>query len=126
MSYRIRTVASLTGISPTTLRAWERRYDVVEPRRSDSGYRVYSDVDVATLSRVKQLVDHGLKAGEAIALVRRGMQAPSPRDLPPEGLAALRTRLLAALLLFDRGAAAESYRQLVAIPQPRWRSTRRR
>ena len=119
MSYRIKTVASLTGISPTTLRAWERRYDVVEPRRSESGYRVYSDVDVATLSRVKQLVDHGLKAGEAIALVRRGMQAPSPGDLPPEGLSALRTRLLAALLLFDRNNAAQTYRGLVAVPQPR-------
>ena len=59
MSYRIKTVSSLTGISPTTLRAWERRYDVVEPRRSRSGYRVYSDVDIATLSRVKQLVDNG-------------------------------------------------------------------
>ena len=57
MSYRIRTVASLTGISPTTLRAWERRYGLPAPRRSSSAYRLYSDRDVERIRRVRELCE---------------------------------------------------------------------
>jgi DNA-binding transcriptional MerR regulator len=116
MSYRIKTVASLTGISTTTLRAWERRYDVVEPQRTDSGYRVYSDGDIATLTRVKTLVDRGYKAGEAIDLVRRRASGPSPADLSRDDLSDVRARLLEALLHLDRATAAEAFAGLVAIP----------
>src|SRR5215212_4003907 len=112
MSYRIKTVASLTGISPTTLRAWDRRYDLVEPRRTHSGYRVYSDVDIATLTRVKRLVDRGFKVGQAISLVRRGMQEPASGDLSTEALGTIRYRLVRSLLLLDRRGAADAYAQL--------------
>ena len=43
MSYRIKRVAHLTGINPATLRAWERRYGLVAPDRTGSGYRLYTD-----------------------------------------------------------------------------------
>ncbi|MDT8340232.1 MAG: MerR family transcriptional regulator, partial [Longimicrobiales bacterium] len=43
----IRVVADRTGLNPTLLRAWERRYGVVDPGRSDGGQRLYSDADVA-------------------------------------------------------------------------------
>ncbi len=72
MSYRIKRVAHLTGINPATLRAWERRYHLISPRRTPAGYRVYSDEDVALLTRIKRLTDEGLSIGEAIARVRRG------------------------------------------------------
>src|SRR5688500_14712400 len=98
MSYRIKTVASLTGITPTTLRAWERRYDVVDPQRTASGYRVYSENDIAMLVRVKSLVDKGFKAGEAIDIVRRGAQEPSPSQVNGEALHRVRSQLLNALL----------------------------
>ena len=39
--FRIGAVARLTGISPDTLRVWERRYQVTEPQRSASGTRLY-------------------------------------------------------------------------------------
>src|SRR4051812_50169547 len=76
MSYRIKRVAQVTGINPATLRAWERRYNLIAPGRTDSGYRLYSDEDVAMLSRIKQLTDEGLTIGEAIARVRRGCGPP--------------------------------------------------
>ena len=119
MSYRIKTVASLTGISPTTLRAWERRYDLVEPRRTHSGYRVYSDVDIATLTRVKRLVDRGFKVGEAISLVRRGLQEPEAGAFSTEAVGTIRYRMLRSLLLLDRRGAAEAYAQLSGFPYER-------
>lgn len=119
MSYRIKTVAALTGINPTTLRAWERRYDVVVPRRTDSGYRVYSESDIAMLSQIKTLVDNGLKAGEAIDLVRRGVTQLAPGNLPPASLSSVRDDLLAALLELNRAEAVEVYNRLAAVPLDR-------
>lgn len=61
----IRIVAQRTGLTPATLRAWERRYGVVDPDRSDGGQRLYSDADVERLNRMRMLTE----AGRAISLV---------------------------------------------------------
>lgn len=61
----IRVVAQRTGLTPATLRAWERRYHVVEPGRSDGGQRLYSDRDVERLARLHALTE----AGRAIGMV---------------------------------------------------------
>jgi hypothetical protein len=63
--YRIGTVSRMTGISPDTLRIWERRYDVVTPQRSAGGGRLYSSEDIARLKLIGRLVDKG----DAISVV---------------------------------------------------------
>ena len=62
--YRIKTVASVTGVSPELLRAWERRYGVVSPRRTRGGYREYSEQDVEKLRLLKALTARGYTIGE--------------------------------------------------------------
>ena len=57
--YRIGTAAKLTGISPDTLRIWERRYAVVTPQRSSGGGRLYTTEDIARLKLIRRLVDKG-------------------------------------------------------------------
>jgi len=59
----IRVVAQRTGLSPATLRAWERRYALVEPGRSDGGQRLYSDDDVERLRRLHALTEAGRPIG---------------------------------------------------------------
>jgi len=61
--YRIGAVSSLTGISPDTLRIWEKRYSVVQPYRTDTGNRVYSKQDLIQLSLIKHLIDAGDNIG---------------------------------------------------------------
>ncbi len=78
--YRIGTVARLTGISPDTLRIWERRYRVVQPVRSPGGDREYSARDVERLQLVKRLVDSGDAIGSIAGLatemlISRSLQA---------------------------------------------------
>ena len=78
-TYRIGTVARLTGISPDTLRIWERRYAVVDPMRSPGGGREYTASDVERLQLIKQLVDSGDAIGsiaglDTQALIARSMQ----------------------------------------------------
>lgn len=118
MSYRIKRVAHLTGINPATLRAWERRYGLVAPDRTGSGYRLYSDEDVAMLSRIKTLVDEGLTIGEAISRVRRGAE-PLPADAGGPSMRDLRLRLLEALMSFDRRGAVEAYEEVLGLPPER-------
>ena len=57
--YLIGVVARLTGISTDKLRIWERRYAVVDPVRTDSGKRLYSETEIRRLRMIKQLVDRG-------------------------------------------------------------------
>lgn len=118
MSYRIKRVAHLTGINPATLRAWERRYGLVAPDRTDSGYRLYTDEDVAMLSRIKALVDEGLTIGEAITRVRRGSE-PLPRDVDGPSVRDARARMLECLLAFDRRGALMAYETVSLLPPDR-------
>jgi len=65
--YPIRAVARITGLSVDTLRAWERRYEAVVPRRDGRG-RSYSDADVARLRLLADLVGRGYAIGPIAAL----------------------------------------------------------
>lgn len=66
--FEISAVARLTGISSHVLRVWERRYQVVEPRRSDSKRRQYNQSDIRRLSLLKTLVDNGHSIGSVASL----------------------------------------------------------
>ncbi|HEY3345431.1 MAG TPA: MerR family transcriptional regulator [Anaerolineaceae bacterium] len=57
--FTIKTVCSETGIRAVTLRAWERRYALLNPRRGENQYRRYSQQDIAVLRWIKARVDSG-------------------------------------------------------------------
>lgn len=65
MPYTVKQVSALTGVAPDTLRAWERRYGVVSPARSESRYRLYDEDDLETLRAMAQLVADGAPASLA-------------------------------------------------------------
>ena len=68
-AYTVKQVASLTGVPATTLRAWERRYGVVSPARTESRYRHYTDDEVARLRRMADLIADGTPASLAASQV---------------------------------------------------------
>lgn len=61
--------AELSGVSVELIRAWERRYGVLAPKRTAAGYRVYTERDVALLRRLRQLTEQGVAIGEAVGLL---------------------------------------------------------
>jgi methanogenic corrinoid protein MtbC1 len=67
--YNMKAVEQQTGISAATLRAWERRYHLVEPKRTTSGYRLYSDRDIALLRWVRNQMTEGLTISRVVAMV---------------------------------------------------------
>lgn len=88
---RIGAVSRITGIPVDTLRAWERRYAVVAPRRAGGSARLYDEQDVERLQRIKRLVDAGHAIGSIAGLPREELDAllsmhspDAPRERSPE------------------------------------------
>lgn len=73
--YPIREVARLTGINPVTLRAWERRYGLIQPQRTESGHRLYSMTDIETVRQVQTWIERGVPVSRVTDLLARA--APS-------------------------------------------------
>jgi DNA-binding transcriptional MerR regulator len=95
---RIGEFARRVGVSPELLRAWERRYGLLQPIRTEGGFRLYGDDDAERVARMKRALDEGLSASEA---ARRAVaQAPSSEGL----LDVARSRLLAAARAYDEAA----------------------
>ncbi|WP_089359505.1 MerR family transcriptional regulator [Pseudomonas segetis] len=66
----IREVSRLTGVNPITLRAWERRYGLVQPTRTESGHRLYSQEDVESVRSILAWIERGVsvsKVGKILA-----------------------------------------------------------
>lgn len=64
----IGVVSRRTGLKQDLIRAWERRYGAVEPARSDTNRRFYSDADVDRLNLLRRAVDGGRSIGQAAEL----------------------------------------------------------
>jgi DNA-binding transcriptional MerR regulator len=84
----VKTICQLTGINEHTLRAWERRYGVVKPRRLENGRRVYSIEDLEKLKLIALLIRKGFLIGniaghtlqELSSLLNEAAQTPDMSD----------------------------------------------
>jgi len=81
--HTVRWVAEQLGLAPGTLRAWEQRYGIVRPTRSEGGYRLYDDDDVAALREMVALVEDGMQPAQAAEQVRSGRIASVHRPAGP-------------------------------------------
>lgn len=74
-TYKIGTIARLTGVSIHALRVWERRYQVIEPARTPGGDRLYGDEDLLRIRLLKQLTDQGHSIGQIARLPTTELKA---------------------------------------------------
>jgi DNA-binding transcriptional MerR regulator/methylmalonyl-CoA mutase cobalamin-binding subunit len=94
--YTIKRASEMVGVPVATLRAWQRRYGVVNPGRSVSGYRLYGAADIAVLRRMHALVASGWSPKEAAAAVASAEadlekeRTDMLRDEPPRSRSAQR------------------------------------
>lgn len=107
----LRTVSRLTGLSPDVIRAWERRYAVVQPVRGPRGARLYGAADVQRLRLLRHAVTTGRAIGDVARLAPRELEAlgalpaavTPAAEVGPAG-APVVARALAALQRFDAPA----------------------
>ena len=67
--YDIRTITEITGITPIRLRAWENRYQLLKPKRNQSGRRIYTTADLEKLQKIIHLLNQGFAIGQIEALL---------------------------------------------------------
>ncbi len=77
MAYSIGEFARLSGITATTLRAWQRRYGLLKPERTDGGHRLYSDEDV---QQALKILDWVKKAYPSAGKITAGTPCAAPRQ----------------------------------------------
>jgi methanogenic corrinoid protein MtbC1 len=80
--YNIKQAAARAGVSVPVLRAWERRYGIVHPERTASGYRQFDDDSVARVRTMRALVEEGWSPSSAAAAILDGSV---PIRLDPSG-----------------------------------------
>lgn len=73
--FPIGEVANITGIKPITLRAWERRYGLIEPVRTEGGHRLYTQQHIDTIQSAIQLTETGVPIGQAKKLIEQAETA---------------------------------------------------
>ena len=124
-NYEIKEVAELTGLAPARLRAWERRYKVVRPRRLENRYRVYTSEQVALLRALARLIAGGDRIGELMqepveSVLSRAEGSVNDGSPLPGMLDALRhfdrERLAALLEEEHRSRPLESFVREVILP----------
>ena len=99
---RIGELARRTGVGEATLRAWERRYALLQPDRSEGGFRLYTDEDVARVAAMRSQLARGIAASEAARIALEPPRAPNGRAADT-----LRDELTAALAALDDVAAQQ-------------------
>lgn len=128
--YNLKVVVRETGLKPDTLRAWERRYGLPQPQRTEGGHRLYSQRDVEILKWLVARQNEGLSISNAVdlwnGLEAQGedpLQEPSaPRATaatsPPvagDAIHALREAWVKACLDFDEQRAGQILGQAFAL-----------
>ncbi|MCQ4321607.1 MerR family transcriptional regulator [Stutzerimonas stutzeri] len=69
--FPIREVSRLTGVNPVTLRAWERRYGLIQPTRTESGHRLYSMADVEAVRSIVAWTERGVAVSKVGSILSR-------------------------------------------------------
>ena len=111
---RIGELSRRLGVGTDRLRAWERRYGLLQPVRTPGGFRLYSSDDEQRVRDMQDQLERGLSAAQAAEVVlaaRRPPATTAPLD-------DLRTRLTAALADFDDPAANAALDQVFGLHGP--------
>ncbi|MBT2677684.1 MerR family transcriptional regulator [Bacillus sp. ISL-35] len=114
--YNIKAAATMLGIQPGTLRAWERRYQMIAPARNESGHRLYTEEHLKTLRWLISKVNQGFTISQAVSLLENTSPLiesaePQKRDKLDE----IRDQILTALIEFNSSKAHELINQAFSI-----------
>jgi MerR family transcriptional regulator, light-induced transcriptional regulator len=107
---RIGELSRRSGVSPQLLRAWERRYGLLQPTRSAGGLRLYSVDDLTRVREMQRHLADGFAAAEAAALATR-TTTHGAEDI---AIPAAKDELAAALANFDDGDGHAVFDALLA------------
>ena len=114
--YTIGTVSKLTGIGAITLRAWERRYGLIQPIRKESGHRLYSRAHIDQINRITALTQKGMR----ISQIRPEMLVTDPASYSEDredgnSWNEYLNSMVAAIVSFDENRLDEIYNEALSL-----------
>ena len=124
-TYNIKVVLNKTGIAADTLRAWERRYGLPVPQRTQGGHRLYSEHDIATIKWLLAKQDEGLSISRAVDLWNEQLASgldplagvQEKQTVPPQSMNLENTRRewISACFNYDTVTAEQILNQSFAV-----------
>lgn len=131
LTFPVNVVVTRTGLKAVTLRAWERRYGLPQPARSESGQRLYNQEDIETVQWLQARQEEGMSISHAVSLwhtLREMGEDPLAEEMPAETTSSspsppteqerLRNAWLAACLAFDEETAERTLGQAFSFFPP--------
>jgi DNA-binding transcriptional MerR regulator len=118
---RIGDLSRRTGVAAHQLRAWERRYGLLQPRRSAGNYRLYSPADEARVRLMLRYLAEGITAANAAELTitaRFAVNVGSGESVPAKDVIAAQEEIRGALARFDETSAQRTLERLFVAYTP--------
>ena len=112
--YPIRTVSTLTGVNSVTLRAWERRYGLIQPKRTPKGHRLYSQGDINLINQVLELLDKGIPISQVKRRLDSTERDHETNSEPGPG-GQYEQRMLNAVVRFDENTLDRAYNEALSL-----------
>lgn len=113
--FPIRVLSEQTGVPSTTLRAWERRYGLLKPKRTPKGHRLYSRDDLDIVRQVVHLLEEDYTISKAIDAIRSGANQDEETDKQPSHWIAIRKRFFRAIETFDEQLLETVYNEALSL-----------
>lgn len=112
--YPIKVVSQMTGLSVHVIRAWEKRYSVVEPDRTDTNRRLYSEEDIEKLKLLNDALHLGHHIGGIANLSLLELKKLIPKESNnlleiKNGFAPVNSEILVEEILSDSMRAIRNY-----------------
>ena len=122
--FSIGTLSHLSGLPASTIRTWERRYNLLQPTRSASGRRLYSRDDLTRLRSVIQRVDQGLGIADAAQLSDSDLLQPEEPVVSERNPAGLRAGCVHPALSARLAHSFSGIHQVFTLSDPAELATR--
>ncbi len=113
--YPIRAISELTGVPTTTLRAWERRYGLLQPSRTAKGHRLYSGEDIDLVKEIVILLKSNHTISEAIRIIRNPELNAAPSAEVEGHWAVYHQRMLKSIENFNEQNLDTTYNEALSI-----------
>ena len=112
--YTIGTVSKLTGVGAITLRAWERRYGLIEPIRKESGHRLFTRQHIDQINRITALTQQGLRISQ-ISPEMLETEVQTETDEESDTWNEHINSMIAAIIDFDEERLEEIYNEALSL-----------
>ncbi len=113
--FPIREVARLTGVNPVTLRAWERRYGLIVPRRTPKGHRLYDGSHVKRIQSILKWLNRGVAVGQ----VKQLLDARQSPNLPEHNQwGGLQNQMFLAVIELSERQLDDSFNRALSLYPP--------